>query len=124
MALFSKKQNTAAKAEAPKKEAKQAQPKVSLKDRSHVLANPRITEKASDLQSKSNAYVFDISASATKTEIAQAIREMYKVSPIKVRVVTIHPKTKRSMRTGRTGVRSGGRKAYVFLKKGDSITLA
>lgn len=127
MALFSKKQNTEAKKPVSQGDTLGNSKGVTFKSPrslAHVLANPRITEKATDLQSMSNAYVFDISSSGTKTEIAQAIRQMYKVSPVKVRVVTVKPKVKRSMRTGRTGVRSGGRKAYVFLKKGDSISLS
>jgi large subunit ribosomal protein L23 len=123
MALFSKKQTADAPAEGTAPAKAQARRQSAAGDLTRVLSNPRITEKATDLQQQS-AYVFDISADATKPQIAQAVRDTYKVTPVKVRVVTIRPKVKRSMRTGRTGVRGGGRKAYVFLKKGDSITLA
>lgn len=129
MALFSKKQDTevktqdapAAPTSAPKKAEKSSVK--TVKDLSRVLLKPRVTEKATDLQQQS-AYVFDISEKATKPQIIQAVREMYKVTPKKIRVVTIRPKARRNARTGRTGVQSGGRKAYVFLKKGDSITIA
>ena len=136
MALFSKKQQTTDTAVEAKAPANLASPKATqgkghalrsfsgAGDLSRVLMNPLITEKATELQSMNNAYVFDVAGGASKPQIAQAVRELYKVSPIRVRVVTIRPKVKRSTRTGRTSVVGGGRKAYVFLKKGDSITLA
>lgn len=126
MAIFSKKQNTAGAAETPKevKPVAKKGTQISSRDLSHALVSPRVTEKATDLQSLHNAYVFDISASATKNDIAQAVRQMYKITPLKIRVVTVRSKTKRNARTGKTGVQSGGRKAYVFLKKGDSITIS
>lgn len=92
-------------------------------DYAHVLTNPRITEKATDAQ-KANVYVFDISPRATKRDIIRAIGQIYKVSPVKVNVVTYPSKIKRSPRTGKTGVKGGGRKAYVYLKKGETITVA
>jgi len=68
-------------------------------------------------------YAFDVAEASNKREVLQAVRELYKVTPIKVRVVTIPSKIKRSARTGKSGVRGGGKKAYVYLKKGDTITL-
>jgi large subunit ribosomal protein L23 len=67
-------------------------------------------------------YTFDISAGATKRDIKQAVKSIYKVTPRKVAVVTVRSKNVRSARSGKSGVKSGGRKAYVFLKKGDTIT--
>lgn len=122
MAIFSRTQK---KADAPKAE-KPAEKKQSTgikADHASVLKNPRITEKATMLQ-QGGTYVFDVSAGMTKPQIERAVRDMYKVAPTRVRVVTIPSKVKRSMRTGRTGVKSGGRKAYVTLKKGDTITIA
>ncbi len=69
-----------------------------------------------------NVYVFDIAASATKRDITRAVQGLYKVTPRKVNVVTVRRKAVRNARTGREGVKGGGRKAYVFLKQGDSIT--
>ena len=83
-----------------------------------ILKNPRITEKAS-FAAEQNVYTFDISASANKTEIKKAIFSLYKVHPIKVNVLPI-PK-KKTMSKGKAGVRGGGRKAFVYLKKEDKI---
>ncbi len=84
----------------------------------YVIKNPRITEKAANI-SDNNVYTFDVSAKATKIDIAKAIRDIYKVNPIKVNVVSVP--TKRVFRKNSVGVKGGGRKAYVYLKKGDKI---
>lgn len=89
----------------------------------HVLRHARITEKAT-MHAGDGVYTFDVAPRATKREIVEAIRAAYKVVPRKVRVVTVPSKTRRSMRTGRAGVKGGGKKAYVYLKKGESITIA
>jgi large subunit ribosomal protein L23 len=83
-----------------------------------IIKNPRVTEKAS-FASEQNVYTFDISQSANKTEIKKAIFTLYKVHPIKINVLRV-PK-KNSIYKGKAGVRGGGRKAFVYLKKGDKI---
>jgi large subunit ribosomal protein L23 len=85
---------------------------------STIIKNPRVTEKAS-FASEQNVYTFDISSSANKTEIKKAVFTLYKVHPIKVNVLNI-PK-KNIMSKGRAGTKGGGRKAFVYLKKGDKI---
>ena len=96
---------------------------VSAASLAHVLKNPRITEKAS-MHQGSSVYTFDVATSATKTQIAAAIRSVYSVSPRKVRIVQIPSKQTRSTRTGKRGVKTGGKKAYVYLKNGETITIA
>jgi large subunit ribosomal protein L23 len=86
-----------------------------------ILVRPRITEKASNESSK-NIYTFDVAPFANKTQIAAAIKDIYRVTPIAIRVVTIP--ARQVIRRGRAGVVSGGKKAYVHLKKGDKIELA
>lgn len=83
-----------------------------------IIKNPRITEKAS-FNVEQNVYTFDISQSANKTEIKKAIFALYKVKPVKVNVLTIPRKN--IMSKGKIGTRGGGRKAFVYLKKGDKI---
>ena len=125
MALFSRKKNTEKK-EAPAKAAsttaKTAVSSVS-RDLTHVLKHARITEKATMAQG-GGVYVFDVDTSASKRDIMQAVKALYNVTPRKVAVVTVPKKNIRSMRTGRTGVKGGGRKAYVYLKQGETITIA
>ncbi|MEK9181758.1 MAG: 50S ribosomal protein L23 [Patescibacteria group bacterium] len=83
-----------------------------------IIKNPRITEKASNAQEQ-NVYTFDVFSSANKIEIKKAIFTLYKVHPVKVNVLSIPRKT--TMLKGRVGVKGGGRKAVVYLKKGDKI---
>lgn len=83
-----------------------------------ILKNPRVTEKASFAQEQ-NVYTFDISSSANKTEIKKAIFTLYKIKPVKVNVLPVPRKN--IMSKGKMGVRGGGRKALVYLKKGDKI---
>lgn len=87
-------------------------------DFSQILKNPRITEKAS-MKAESNVYVFEVSRDANKKTIAHAINALYNVKPVKVAVVKIP--TKEVFVRGRIGIHGGGKKAYVYLKKGETI---
>jgi large subunit ribosomal protein L23 len=84
-----------------------------------LIKNPRVTEKAS-MAAEANVYTFDISKSANKTEIKKAIFALYKVHPAKVNVLSVPKKTVLKGRS-KEGKRGGGRKALVYLKKGDKI---
>lgn len=126
MALFSRKKKTDEAVEAKAAPVQKAAPKAlssTGRDLTNVLRHARITEKATIAQA-GGVYVFDVTTSVSKRDIAQAVKSLYNVAPRKVAVVNIPKKNIRSMRTGRTGVKGGGRKAYVYLKKGDSITIA
>lgn len=120
MALFSRKSKKEAVAETPVAAQKVAGTPADL---SHILKRPRITEKAT-MASAASVYVFDVSSSATKPQILQAVERYYKVHPRAVRVVTIPEKKTRNMRTGKRGIQQGGKKAYVYLKKGETITIS
>jgi len=86
-----------------------------------VILGARITEKASVLAEK-NVYTFNVAPKTTKSEIAKAIKAAYKVTPLQVRTVTIAKKsTNPRGRRGKPGTTGGGKKAYVYLKKGDTI---
>jgi len=89
---------------------------------SEVLLRPRLTEKAVALMEQ-GVYTFDVSPRANKTMVAKAIESVYKVKPVKVSVSNIKTKTKRNPRTGKLGTTTGGKKAFVYLKKGDSISI-
>jgi len=121
MAIFSSKKNTKAKAE--KAESAPVQTSSIAAGLAGVLKSPRITEKAS-MQQGTGIYTFDVASNATKTQIIAAVRAIYKVTPKKVAIVQVPEKKKRSMRTGRVGIKQGGKKAYVYLKSGETITIA
>ncbi len=89
---------------------------------SEVLLRPRLTEKAVETMEQ-GVYVFDVSPRANKVMIKKAIQDVYKVEPVKIAISSIKTKKKRNPRTGKIGTQSGGKKAYVYLKKGDSISI-
>lgn len=123
MALFERKLKKEKKDTAPKKEAKapRASAKAPLSGvNSSVLVRPRITEKAANMTAV-NVYTFDIVKSATKRQVADAIKAIYKVTPVKVNVVNTPAKRVRMRRKRGFGATTASRKAYVFLKKGEEI---
>lgn len=88
----------------------------------HILTSPRITEKGAYLAA-SGVYVFNVTKDANKVQIAEAIREIFKVTPRKVTIVTVPGKVVRTRNTNQLGKTAGGKKAYVYLKKGDTIEI-
>lgn len=96
--------------------------KVQVRDIDRVLLQPRITEKAT-IGTGDNVYAFLVAPDANKRAIIEAMQHVYKVTPVKVHIVRIPKKTVRNRRTGIPGVKGGGKKAYVYLKKGESISV-
>lgn len=89
----------------------------------NVIQRPRLTEKAANLSS-SNVYTFDVVQGASKHDVVRAIESLYKVSPVKVNVVNTKGKQV-ALRTRRgKGTKNNARKAYVYLKQGDTIDFA
>lgn len=86
-----------------------------------VLLRPRITEKAAISADRSGVYVFEVAPRTTKKAIAASVKAAYKVTPVKIRTTRIAPKA--VFVRGKRGVKQGGKKAYVYLKKGDKIEL-
>lgn len=93
------------------------------KNPGHIILSPRITEKGAYM-AEQNAYVFNVSKDASKEAVASAVHSVYKVHPRKVTLVAIPRKRVMTRGTNRMGKTAGGKKAYVFLKKGDKIDLA
>jgi len=83
-----------------------------------VLKEPHVSEKATDL-TKQDWYAFRVSAAANKKEVQRAIKELYAVDVVSVRMIQV-PRKKR--RLGRIeGWRKGYKKAMVQLKSGQKI---
>lgn len=115
-----------AKKTAPKKETKkkaETAPLNARRDIASVLIRPRVTEKAT-FESEKGVYVFNVSPRATKYDVAEAIKTTYKVTPRKINMVAV-PSKKVRARGSRNifGTKSGGKKAYVYVKKGDTIDI-
>jgi large subunit ribosomal protein L23 len=85
-----------------------------------ILRAPWFSEKAL-IATEKGVYTFAVSARATKADIAGAIKEIYKVTPKKIRIAHLPAKVK-AMRTRRgEGSRAARHKAYVYLNAGDTI---
>ncbi len=89
----------------------------------NVLKSPWFSEKAL-IGTEKGVYVFNVPPAITKHDVMNAIEKAYKVTPVKVNMVNL-PAKKVALRTRRgTGSRARRHKAYVYLKKGETITFA
>ena len=86
-----------------------------------LIIAPRVTEKAS-MQSSANAYTFVVAKNATKHGILAEFKKEYKVTPKAINITNM-PRQNTFIR-GKVGTKAGLKKAIVFLKKGDTITLS
>ncbi len=85
-----------------------------------VLIAPVVSEKSYG-QIAQNRYTFKVHKDAHKTQIRQAVEELFGVKVVEVNVVKVQPKPKRRGTT--RGTRPGWKKAIVQLKPGDSIEI-
>ena len=83
-----------------------------------VIIRPHVTEK-SGLLSQNGVYTFAVSRDANKPAIAQAVKHLYKVTPVKIAITNLP--SKEFWARGKWGTASGIRKAVVTVKKGDKI---
>ena len=85
-----------------------------------VLIAPVVSEKSYG-QIAQNRYTFKVHKDAHKTQIRQAVEQLFDVSVVNVNIVTVQPKPKR--RGLIKGTRPGWKKAVVQLKPGDTIEI-
>ena len=122
MALFSRNKETkATKAKKPKV-SRSAKAEVSPIGLENVLLRPRITEKAV-AGSERQVYTFEVRQDVTKHQVRDAVIALFKVTPVKVNIVKKAPREFMSRSKGRVIKQAGLKKAYVYLKAGDSISL-
>ena len=84
-----------------------------------IIVKPIITEKTMALQSVNNCVTFEVAKGANKTEIRQAIEEIFNVKVVAIRTVNVHRKAKRMQRY--EGFKSAYKKAVVRLEPGQTI---
>ncbi len=89
---------------------------------STILVKPHFTEKSMKMGDK-NVYTFEVKSDATKFQVRDAVKALYNVTPVKVNIVNKRPAHRPKGSTNRTVKVSGMKKAYVYLKSGDSINL-
>jgi large subunit ribosomal protein L23 len=87
---------------------------------SQVLIRPVVSEKSYE-QVAQNKYTFRVHKDAHKTQIRQAVEELFDVKVLGVNIVKVQSKPKRRGRF--VGTKPGWKKAVVQLKPGDSIEI-
>jgi large subunit ribosomal protein L23 len=87
---------------------------------SEVLIRPVVSEKSYE-QIARNQYTFRVHKAAHKTQVRQAVEELFEVKVERVNIVKVQPKPKR--RGLNRGTKPGWKKAIVRLKAGDKIEI-
>lgn len=93
-----------------------------MKNPRDVILRPVVSEKSYALLD-TGVYTFEVHGSASKPEIADAIRAIFGVAVVKVNTLNRDGKRKRNRRTGTFGKRPDTKRAYVTLAAGESIEL-
>jgi large subunit ribosomal protein L23 len=89
-------------------------------DASQVIIRPVVSEKSYVL-SAANRYTFRVHPDAHKTQIRQAVQELFDVRVLEVRTLSVKSKPKRrGTISGRTRT---WKKAIVQLREGDTIPI-
>lgn len=119
MALFGKKKETKVEKTATKPAKKALATGHNLDG---IILNPRLTEKSVDM-GENNVYTFVVRRDANKHQVRAAVKALYNVTPVKVNTVNKAPAKRLNGSRGRMVHVAGMKKAYVYLKKGDTINL-
>ncbi len=85
-----------------------------------VLLAPVVSEKSYSLI-EDGKYSFRIHPDAHKTQVRQAVEELFGVKVLGVNIVKVQPKPKR--RGLSKGIKPGWKKAVVQLREGDTIEI-
>lgn len=93
-----------------------------MKDPRDVIIRPVVSEKSYGLLDE-GVYTFEVAPSASKPEIADAVRAIFGVDVVKVNTLNRAGKRKRNRRTWTYGKRPDVKRAYITLAPGDSIDL-
>jgi len=121
MALFGKKKETKKSADkVPVVDVSKALP--TDYNLASVIVRPRITEKAVGM-SEQNVYTFEVKRSASKFQVRDAVKALYNVTPVKINIVNKKPAKRMVGSRNRVKHVAGMKKAYVYLKKGDTINI-
>ena len=84
-----------------------------------IIRRPIITEKGLGVKETQRTVVFEVAAQATKTEIKQAVQQVFKVKVEAVRTANFPGKMRRRGRF--EGYRRDWKKAYVKLAEGEKM---
>ncbi len=87
----------------------------------YIVKKPILTEESTILMHSKNQYVFRVDPKANKSQIRDAVEEMFKVKVVKVNTMNYDGKV---VRRGRSiGQKPRWKKAVVTLQPGETIDL-
>jgi len=87
-----------------------------------VLRRPIITEKSNYQNSALHQFVFEVASDANKRMVKDAVETMFDVEVLRVNIINMPAKKKRSLSSRRmVNRRTAYKKAIVTLAEGDSI---
>lgn len=86
-----------------------------------LIKAPIITEKSASIMANDRKYVFKVDVRSNKTQIKQAIENIFKVKVDSVHTITVKPKKKRVGKY--TGMTSKYKKAIITLALNNKIDL-
>ena len=84
-----------------------------------IIKRPVITEKGLTLKENERTLCFEVDQNASKTEIHEAVEQLFKVKVQHVRTMVVPGKMRR--RGKYSGYRSDWKKAYVTLREGEKM---
>lgn len=87
-----------------------------------IIKTVRLTEKGTRQGDSFNQYTVVADPRANKTQIRQAVQELFKVKVLRVNTLNVRGKARRQ-RTAQAGEAPDWKKAIVTLKEGDKIIL-
>ena len=84
-----------------------------------TIVRPLITEKALTTRETEGTLVFEVAANATKTEVKQAVEQLFNVRVASIRTASMEGKERR--RGKFSGYQPDWKKAYVRLHAGEKV---
>lgn len=89
----------------------------------YIIRRPVITEKSLQMANNQNVYVFEVDRMANKTEIKEAVEDIFKVTVEDVNTVMRHAAIKSTGRRRLKVVTAKTKKVMVKVKSGEKIAL-
>lgn len=88
-----------------------------------ILRAPVITEKSMFNAKAGSVYTFYVASTATKKQVAEAVKNTFGVDVVAVRTAALYGKSKRTGKKRITRQQTNKKKAMVTLKAGQTIAI-
>lgn len=87
-----------------------------------ILRRPLVTEKSNYQMNRLHQYVFEVTGSATRSMVKDAVEKLFNVEVLQVNIMKVPGKRKRSARSRQMAMRNTGfKKAVVTISPNDRI---